>query len=186
MKKQSTSQRHLILGGVKSGKSRQAETLAQACSDEHGAQVTVIATATADDAEMQQRIARHKASRNSHWCVVEEPVELGCAIQSIVASTTPSATRHCIVVDCLTLWMTNLLVSGEEALIEREIAAFLEATRQYSVDLIIVSNETNLGVTPMGAMTRRFCDEIGILHQILGQEFDRVSLMVAGIALDIR
>jgi len=186
MKKQSVSPKHLILGGVKSGKSRHAETLAQACSDRHGAQVTVIATATANDAEMQQRIALHKAGRNPHWRVVEEPIELGCAIESVVAQTTPSTTTHCIIVDCLTLWMTNLLVSGEEALLGREIAAFLAATRHCSADLIIVSNETNLGVTPTGAMTRRFCDEIGILHQILGQEFDRVSLMVAGHALDIR
>ncbi len=186
MQTQTAPQRSLILGGVKSGKSRHAEELAQAYSNKHGALVTLIATATANDVEMHARIARHKASRDPKWRVIEEPTALGAVLESIDAQKNASQIRHCIVVDCLTLWMTNLLTSGDENLLERESAAFLAATRECSSELIIVSNETNMGITPMGVLSRRFCDEIGVLHQTLGKEFDRVSLIVAGLAMKVQ
>ncbi|MGQ7847912.1 bifunctional adenosylcobinamide kinase/adenosylcobinamide-phosphate guanylyltransferase [Granulosicoccus sp. 3-233] len=160
----------LILGGVKSGKSRHAEQLAT----DSGLPVTVIATATADDTGMQARIARHQAERNPQWQLVEEPLLLGRAITGV-------NTQHCVLVDCLTLWLTNLLMLENEATLRQELQALQTAVDTCGSRLIMVSNETSMGIVPMGELSRRYCDEAGLLHQAMAQRCDEVVLMVAGL-----
>lgn len=160
----------LILGGVKSGKSRHAEELATRSA----LPVTVIATATADDAGMQERIARHRAERNPQWHVVEEPLRLGKAI----ADCNPD---HCVLVDCLTLWLTNLLMLDDEATLQAELQTLGTAVQACRSRLIMVSNETSMGIVPMGELSRRYCDEAGLLHQAVARQCDEVVLMVAGL-----
>ena len=161
----------LILGGVRSGKSRLAEKLAV---ETHLA-VTYVATATADDEEMQKRIALHQKHRPDHWIVVEEPLRLASALKEHAAE------NHCVLVDCLTLWLTNLLMADDVSLFEKERAALLEALTELPGEIILVSNETNMGITPLGELSRRYCDEAGRLHQDLAQVCDRVILTVAGL-----
>lgn len=161
----------LILGGVRSGKSRLAELLAT----QTALPVTYIATATADDDEMQKRIATHRQHRPSDWVLIEEPLQLG----QTVADT--SATENCLIVDCLTLWLTNLILTEEERLLEQQIDLLLSALPNVTGEIILVANETNMGVVPMGELSRRYCDEAGILHQRIAQQCDRVILTVAGL-----
>lgn len=161
--------RELILGGVKSGKSRLAEQRAQ----ESDLDVFVIATAEALDKEMYARIELHRQQRPGHWQVTEEPLHLARAL------TVQAAEGHCIIVDCLTLWLTNLLAQEQE--FDREVNALLNVLPNLPGHIIFVSNETNMGVTPVDKLSRRFCDEAGRLHQRLATQCHRVSLMVAGI-----
>ena len=161
----------LVLGGVRSGKSRLAEQMA----NESGLPVTYVATARADDAEMARRIERHRADRPQHWGLVEADTGLAAALEQAAAA------QRCLLVDCLTLWLTQLLCSEDEALIEREREALLETLPRLPGPLIVVSNETGMGVTPMDALSRRFVDEAGWLHQRLSPLMDRVVLTVAGL-----
>lgn len=161
----------LILGGVRSGKSRLAETLAV----KSGLPVVYIATATADDEEMRNRIAAHRARRADDWTIIEEPRALAAQLRAQVNH------QRCIIVDCLTLWLTNLLTAPEAALLEREREALLTLLPEMSDEIFFVGNETSLGVIPMGALARRFCDEAGRLHQALAQQCDRVIFTVAGL-----
>jgi len=160
----------LILGGMRSGKSRLAEKLAI----ESRLPVTYIATATAQDKEMRQRIATHREQRPDHWLVVEEPLQLATALSNVV-------TGQCILLDCLTLWLTNLLLADDSLQFAQEREAFLNILPALENRLIIVSNETNMGITPMGELSRRYCDEAGRLHQELAQQCDQVILTVAGL-----
>lgn len=161
----------LILGGVRSGKSRLAEALAHAS----GLPVTVIATATAGDTEMAARIAAHRTRRPRAWNIVEEPLALAASLKF-----KPNG-RHCFIVECLTLWLTNLLLAADATRLERERDAVLALLPKTCDDILLVSNETNLGVVPPGPLSRRFCDEAGQLHQALAQRCERVILTVAGI-----
>ncbi|MBD3669552.1 MAG: bifunctional adenosylcobinamide kinase/adenosylcobinamide-phosphate guanylyltransferase [Gammaproteobacteria bacterium] len=162
--------KQLILGGARSGKS----ALAQGLAERSGLQVVYIATATAGDAEMAERIRRHQADRPVHWQLVEEPLALAEAIE---AAAGPD---RCILVDCLTLWLSNLLVA-EQSDLESRHASLLETVARVPGHLILVSNETGMGVIPMGELTRRYVDEAGRLHQALAQRCDRVTLTVAGL-----
>lgn len=166
----------LILGGVRSGKSRLAETLALAS----GLPVTYIATATGDDGEMRARIAAHRARRPPSWITVEEPRRLAAALAEAAAPD------RCTVVDCLTLWLTNLLVRHDDAGLARERDAVAASLPQLPGKVILVSNETNLGVVPLDGLARRFCDEAGRLHQTLAQRCERVVLTVAGLPLTLK
>ncbi len=161
----------LILGGVRSGKSRLAEQLAQ----QSGLPVTYIATATPQDEEMEARIAAHRARRPGHWQLVEEPLRLATAVEQ------HSEPGSCVVVDCLTLWLTNLLLAGDETLFQTQRSALLEVLPVLQGEIILVGNETNMGVMPLGELTRRYCDEAGSLHQELARRCDRVVLTVAGL-----
>ncbi|MFK7995570.1 MAG: bifunctional adenosylcobinamide kinase/adenosylcobinamide-phosphate guanylyltransferase [Granulosicoccus sp.] len=178
--------RSLILGGVKSGKSGYAERLADAYSKEHSHQVILIATATALDDEMRKRINRHKVDRNKQWLVVEEPLAVASAIAAADQTIANDESRPCIVIDCLTLWVTNLLMKSDETFLRQEIGAFQQSVKACQSRLIMVSNETNMGVTPMGELSRRFCDETGLLHQNLGQICEHIALVVAGNSLNIK
>lgn len=161
----------LILGGVRSGKSRLAERLAF----ESGLPVTCIATATAGDDEMRARIAAHRARRPAAWSVVEEPCALAATLHA------HAAPDRCLLVDCLTLWLTHLLMAEDPSSLERERTALLDTLPDLPGQLILVGNETNMGVMPVGALTRRYCDEAGRLHQDLAQICERVILTVAGL-----
>lgn len=160
----------LVLGGIKCGKSRYAESLAR----DYGNPVSVIATARADDAEMAARISKHKADRDNGWHLVEEPLALGSAISEIAES-------HTIVVDCLTLWLTNLLLLDDSDALETEKSRFLDSLRRCSQQMIIVSNETSMGIVPMGELSRRYCDEAGLMHQEIAACCDHVVLIIAGL-----
>ena len=163
--------RTLILGGARSGKSR----LAQRLAIESGQGVVFIATARALDEEMRDRIARHRAARPAAWRVIEEPLALAEAIERHAA---PDA---CVVVDCLTLWLTNLLSDEDPSRFAAERDALLRVVESTPSRLLLVSNETGLGVVPTGALTRRFIDQSGWLHQALAERCDRVVLTVAGL-----
>lgn len=166
----------LILGGVKSGKSRHAQKLAI----QSALPVTLIATALAQDAEMSERIARHKADRPTDWLVVEEPYALGCAIESA------SKMSGCVLVDCLTLWLTQLIVCENSKKLEREKQALLTSIETAQSELIIVSNENSMGIVPLGELSRRYCDEAGLLHQQIAQLCDTVVLSVAGLPMTLK
>jgi adenosylcobinamide kinase/adenosylcobinamide-phosphate guanylyltransferase len=203
----------LILGGQKSGKSRRAEALAQcwlAQSGDHRA--VLIATAQAWDDEMRQRIARHQADRAQRvpgMCTVEEPLHLAQAIH------THSCKDTLLVVDCLTLWLTNWLMPAigplgatngalppldgapdwHDKFIENkplapvhhaQAAILLEAIQQAPGPLVLVGNEIGLGVIPLGAEVRAFVDALGVLNQGVAQSCQRVTLMAAGLALTLK
>ena len=163
--------KELILGGIRSGKSRLAEQRALAS----GLPVTVVATATADDAEMQARIRLHQERRPPAWTLVEEPLALAAALRA------HAAPGRCLLVDCLTLWLTNLLCAQDEARLRSELDALLATLPGLPGQIILVGNETGMGIIPLGELSRRFCDEAGRLHQELAQRCERVIFTVAGL-----
>jgi len=163
----------LILGGARSGKSRLAETLAQAT----GQRVIYLATATRGDGEMGARIQHHRSRRPAHWLTVEEPIALAGTLRQHAAADT------CLLVDCLTLWLSNLLCADDATLFTRERAALVELLPTLPGEVLLVSNETGLGVVPLGALTRRFVDEAGLLHQELAGLSERVVFTVAGLPM---
>jgi adenosylcobinamide kinase/adenosylcobinamide-phosphate guanylyltransferase len=178
---------HLILGGARSGKSRYAETLAL---DAH-APVTYIATARVGDAEMAARIAIHRERRPAAWRTVEAPVELAAALRGQARPETV------LVVDCLTLWLTNLLFDEqtrepETGVIvppprfETQRAALFDVLPTLPGTVICVSNEIGFGVVPMGALTRHFTDEMGRLNQAVAALAQQVTLTVAGLPLALK
>lgn len=165
----------LILGGARSGKSRHAQHLAEAS----GLSVTLIATGQARDAEMAARIARHRAERPADWQTVEEPLHLARALQHAAASG-----RH-VLVDCLTLWLMNLLEAGE-AVFAAERAALLACLPTLAGEVVLVSNEIGLGVIPLGDLSRRFVDEAGWLNQDVARLADNVTFIAAGLPLALK
>ncbi len=166
----------LILGGVRSGKSRLAESLAS----ETQLPVTYIATATLLDGEMTQRIALHRARRPVEWRLIEEPLRLARAVAE------NAAPGSCLLVDCLTLWLTNLLLAPEPQQLAREREALLTLLTTLPGQIILVSSESSMGIMPLGDLTRRYCDEAGHLHQELAQLSHRVILTVAGLPLVLK
>jgi adenosylcobinamide kinase / adenosylcobinamide-phosphate guanylyltransferase len=165
--------RTLILGGARSGKSAWAERLA----GESDREVIYLATAQAGDEEMRERIAHHRARRPAQWVCVEEPIRLADALYQHARAD------RCILVDCLTLWLSNLLGDADPECFERERDALLEAVPQLPGELLMVSNEVGLGIVPMGALTRRFVDEAGRLHQSIAAMSERVLFVAAGLPL---
>ena len=166
----------LILGGARSGKSRLAEQTAK----ETGLSVIYIATAQALDTEMQQRIAHHQQQRPAHWQVLEEPIFLADRLLQC------DQANQLILVDCLTLWLTNLLLAEDPALQQQQMQKLFEVLPQLQSQIILVSNETGLGVVPMGEISRRFVDEAGRLHQTLGQLANKVMFCVAGFPMILK
>ncbi len=183
----------VILGGARSGKSAFAERLA--VSSERS--VAFIATATAGDDEMRERIARHRASRPKGWHTLEEPLDLAGAVR------TASNLADVLLLDCITLWLANWLFQryrtndeeelassaliDEEAL-QKEVEALLEAMNLLAPNktLIVVTNEVGLGIVPAYPLGRVYRDALGYVNQCLAHAADRVYLMVAGLAVDIK
>ena len=164
--------KELVLGGVRSGKSRYAEQQARAS----GLRVVYLATALAGgDAELEERIRRHRSYRPADWVTVEEPAALGAALR------THASAQSCVLVECLTLWLAHLLTSGSADRLEHERSSLLRAAQEIPGHLILVSNETGLGIMPPGELSRRFLDLSGELHQSLAAACDRVTLVLAGL-----
>ncbi|WP_025127026.1 bifunctional adenosylcobinamide kinase/adenosylcobinamide-phosphate guanylyltransferase [Pseudomonas sp. PH1b] len=166
----------LILGGARSGKSRLAEKLA----GDSALAVTYIATSQPLDGEMNQRIVHHRERRPAHWGLIEEPLELARVLQQA------ASVERCLLVDCLTLWLTNLLMLEDEARLAAERQALLQCLETLPGEIIFVSNETGMGVVPLGELTRRYVDEAGWLHQALAERCQRVVLTVAGLPLTLK
>jgi len=163
----------LLLGGARSGKSDLACRLAA----ESGRDVTLIATATAGDAEMAERIERHRASRPAQWRTIEEPVELEAAVTS-------SDEERYVIIDCLTLWVANLLgadVSADEVIARAgSVAAALE-----DMDAAVVTNEVGLGIVPANELARTYRDTLGAVNAAFAARAQRALLMVAGRSLEL-
>lgn len=168
--------KQLILGGVRSGKSRFAEQSAT----RSGLVVTYVATALPADDEMRTRIAEHQRMRPQHWRTVEAPYDLVAALNREANS------ERCVVVDCLTLWLTQLLCEQGVDAAKRECDALVASLAGLSGAIVLVSNEVGLGVVPIGELSRQFCDCAGRLHQGLAQVCDAVTLMVAGLPVIIK
>jgi adenosylcobinamide kinase / adenosylcobinamide-phosphate guanylyltransferase len=175
----------LILGGARSGKSRYALMQATALdTDQHA--IAWCATAQAYDDEMQLRIAHHQAERPNHWQTIEAPLYLSAAL------TSPSTSV--LVVDCLTLWLSNWLCREDAGLDapdwhaehQRFMTAIHQLTTQPDQHVFLVSNEVGFGIVPDNALARRFRDEAGRLHQQIAQCVDHVTLVVAGIAMPVK
>jgi len=168
--------RNLILGGARSGKSRLAEQLAS----DSGLPVTYIATSQALDGEMNERVQLHRQRRPAAWGLIEEPLALAAVLRA------EAAEGRCLLVDCLTLWLTNLLMLEDQQRLIQERDALLDCLAQLPGTLILVSNETGLGVVPMGELTRRYVDQAGWLHQAVAERCQRVVLTVAGLPLMLK
>jgi adenosylcobinamide kinase/adenosylcobinamide-phosphate guanylyltransferase len=159
----------LILGGARSGKSREAERRVLAS----GLEPVYLATAEALDDEMAARIAAHRSRRGPAWRTIEEPLDVAGALKREAA-----AGRACLV-DCLTLWLTNLMVRGRP--IEPEVDRLLQLLPDLPGARVLVSNEVGQGVVPTGAMARAFVDHAGRLHQRIAERADVVVFMTAGL-----
>ncbi|HDS1816802.1 TPA: bifunctional adenosylcobinamide kinase/adenosylcobinamide-phosphate guanylyltransferase [Pseudomonas putida] len=168
--------RNLILGGARSGKSRLAEQLAS----DSGLPVTYIATSEPLDGEMNERVRLHRQRRPAEWGLIEEPLALATVLRR------EAAEGRCLLVDCLTLWLTNLLMLDNEQRLAEERDALLDCLEQLPGTVILVSNETGLGVVPMGELTRRYVDQAGWLHQAVAARCQRVVLTVAGLPLMLK
>jgi adenosylcobinamide kinase/adenosylcobinamide-phosphate guanylyltransferase len=168
--------KELILGGVRSGKSRLAEQRANDC----GLEVVYVATAQVLDEEMRRRVAEHQARRPGAWRSVEAGHDLAAVLKC------EAQAGRCLLVDCLTLWLTQLLCDADETVLRREVDALLEALPALPGYIVMVGNETNMGVVPMGELSRRYCDEAGRLHQRIAALSDRVTLTVAGLPLAVK
>lgn len=174
----------LILGGVRSGKSEYAQRLAA----ESGRPVLYVATATAGDEEMAERIARHQAARPAEWRTLEAPTDVGPALEAALAG------GEVVLMDCLTLLVSNLMMEEGEGVTEdrlmarvtAELEALLEACAARGVTLIVVSNEVGMGLVPPYPMGRVYRDVLGRANQWLAARADRVVLMVAGIPLEVK
>ncbi|MBD8473129.1 bifunctional adenosylcobinamide kinase/adenosylcobinamide-phosphate guanylyltransferase [Pseudomonas sp. CFBP 8770] len=166
----------LILGGARSGKSRLAERLAT----DSQLHVVYIATSQPVDGELDQRVALHRERRPDHWGLVEEPLALADVLRAQARSD------RCLLVDCLTLWLTNLLMLDEPERLRAEREALLETLPGLPGEILFVSNETGLGVVPLGELTRRYVDEAGLLHQALAERCERVVLTVAGLPMILK
>ena len=163
----------LITGGARSGKSVRAEARARAFPG----RPVYIATAEALDAEMRERIARHRARRGNEWLERETPLELVAAINE----TDGGGAR---LVDCLTLWLTNLMLAEIDW--EKEASALAEALARQKSPVVLVTNEVGLGIVPDNALARRFRDAAGILNQMIARAADEVEFVVAGLPMRVK
>jgi adenosylcobinamide kinase/adenosylcobinamide-phosphate guanylyltransferase len=164
----------LILGGARSGKSRYAERLVLGS----GLAPVYVATAQGLDAEMAARIAEHRARRGASWRTIEEPVDL---VAVLLRECRPD---HAVLVDCLTLWLTNLMVA--QRAVRADMARLLELLPALPGTLVLVSNEVGLGVVPTDAMARAFIEHAGWLHQRIAEQADVVVFMAAGLPLHLK
>jgi len=164
----------LVLGGARSGKCRYAERLVE----DAARWGTYCATAEAGDAEMAERIAAHRARRGSFWRTVEAPLALAAAIAAHAETDRP------ILVDCLTLWLSNLLLAGKQA--DEEAGALCSALRKAAGMVVLVSNEVGMGLVPETLLGRRFRDAAGRLNQDVAALADRVVFVAAGLPLVLK
>jgi adenosylcobinamide kinase/adenosylcobinamide-phosphate guanylyltransferase len=163
----------LITGGARSGKSRYAERRAQ----EMGGRRLYVATAEAKDEEMIQRIAQHRKRRGAQWRTLEEPLELTRALLAQVGKT------DCALVDCLTLWISNLLIGRDEKYALEKVEELIEELPHLDFHLVFVTNEVGSGIVPDNPLARKFRDVAGWTNQRIAQAANEVILMVAGVPI---
>ena len=169
----------LVLGGARSGKSTHAERLATGSL--HGAApqpAVYVATAQAGDVEMATRIAAHRARRGAHWTTIEEPLKLDEALAAAAAQDRP------VLVDCLTLWLSNVMLGGGD--VDEAADDLLRALEDVAVPVVLVSNEVGLGIVPETPLGRSFRDAQGRLNMRIAERADRVVLMAAGLPLTLK
>lgn len=164
----------LVLGGARSGKSAHAEGL---IAKVDGAPV-YIATAEPGDDEMADRIAAHRARRGEGWRTVEAPIELADAVR---AEARPG---NVVLVDCLTIWLSNLLFAARD--IDADMAGLMDALSEVEGPVVLVSNEVGLGIVPENALARAFRDHAGRLNQMVAQAADTVVLVTAGLPMTLK
>ena len=171
---------HFILGGARSGKSAYAEKLAL----DSGLPVTYIATAQVYDKEFGQRVAHHKNRRPTHWHTVEQSFNLGAALKEHAKAS------HCVIVDCLTLWLAQCICPDcerpENLNWPHEREAFLDALTELPGLVLIVSNEVGMGIVPLGEINRQFQDEQGRLNQAVAKLTHKVSFVAASLPLSLK
>ena len=163
-----------VIGGARSGKSRYAQARAEAA----GVKPVFVATAEAFDSEMRERIARHRADRDARWTTVEAPRELPAAIDAL------SGNGAVVLVDCLTLWVSNLLLADAD--MARAGKQLCDAIARFDGTLILVANEVGLGIVPDNALARRFRDAAGQLNQSVAATATEVVLLTAGLPLTLK
>lgn len=173
----------LVLGGARSGKSSYAQRLAS----EIGHRILYVATATAGDTEMAERIARHQEARPAHWRTLEAPTGIGRALETAIADA------DVVLLDCLTLLVSNLLMEDETATAGRlearaiaELEAILRVCETHGAILIVVSNEVGMGLVPPYPMGRIYRDALGQVNRWLAARADRVIFMIAGLPLALK
>jgi len=164
----------LVLGGARSGKSRYAQGRAEALPGD----LVFIATAQAQDEEMHERIARHRADRGPRWRTIEAPIDLA---ETVAAEAGPA---RVLLIDCLTLWASNLMFAERDAAWEADRLA--EALRMAAGPVILVSNEVGLGIVPDNALARRFRDSAGRINQEIAAAADEVQFVAAGLPLRLK
>jgi adenosylcobinamide kinase/adenosylcobinamide-phosphate guanylyltransferase len=167
------SQSTLILGGARSGKSRYAESVAMSSRPPW----IYLATAESFDDEMTARIAEHKSCRSPDWQTIDAPLDLAGALTALPRSAT-------ILVDCLTLWLSNVMLAGRD--IDAEIQRLEAVVLAHRGPLVLVSNEVGSGIVPENALARRFRDLQGLLNQRIAARADRVVLVVAGLPMIVK
>jgi adenosylcobinamide kinase/adenosylcobinamide-phosphate guanylyltransferase len=180
-------ERHLVLGGARSGKTALAIFLAKSLSTQKNFDVTYVATAQPLDDEMRHRISLHRAERPATWHTLEAPGGLAQAVAALPAD-------RVVVIDCMTLWLSNTLLQDFREDVptaalstwERERAEFLQWLNATGNEVFLVSNEVGAGIVPLSPVSRRFQDEQGRLNQALAALCDQVTLVVAGIAVPIK
>jgi adenosylcobinamide kinase / adenosylcobinamide-phosphate guanylyltransferase len=163
----------LVLGGARSGKSRHAEALVTALPKPW----LYIATGEPRDNEMAARIAEHRARRGNHWQTIEAPRDLPAALARVPAGAA-------VLIDCLTLWLSNVMLAGAD--IDAEAARLEQSLVGRTGPVVLVANEVGLGIVPENALARRFRDAAGRLNQRLAGLADRVVLLVAGIPVKVK
>lgn len=166
--------RELIIGGARSGKSALAEQRAAAS----GLEVVYVATAQSRDGEMARRIAHHRERRPAHWGLREEPLELAALLAR------EASPQRCLLVDCLTLWLSNLMLGGHD--VDAARRRLLDGLPAVGAPVVMVSNEVGLGIVPENKLAREFRDQAGILHQGIAAIADRVVLVAAGLPLTLK
>lgn len=182
---------HLILGGARSGKSSFAEKLAKHNEKNEQSQIYYVATAQSLDGEMSARIKQHQLQRPDHWALIESPIELANAIKQLLSKhkeeRQPPIT---ILVDCLTLWLSNCLCSHEQTCWQQQKQLLLNVLYDHAqtqeVNLLLVSNEVGHGIVPMGELSRNFVDQAGWLHQEIAEIATNVDFIMAGIPLSLK
>lgn len=168
---------HLVLGGARSGKSSfaESEVLASKKLQRH-----YLATATITDIEMQRRIEHHQARRDNDWTLHEIPLEIASLLDTF-------SVNDVVLVDCLTLWMSNVIFehgeTASEAKINQRVTKLVEALQSCSADVLLVSNEVGLGVVPMGEVSRLFVDHAGWMNQVIAKIADKVTFVAAGLPM---
>jgi adenosylcobinamide kinase/adenosylcobinamide-phosphate guanylyltransferase len=170
---------HLVIGGARSGKSRFAQGLAEAHAKERGNDIVLIVTAEILDVEMAARVDKHRADRPANWDVIEAPIELPDAI---LGACKPESF---VLVDCLTLWLSNVLCTQADRL-DRRVEELCATVQRVRGELVLVSNEVGCSIVPENALARAFRDEQGRLNQRVAALVERVTLVAAGLPLQLK